>query len=77
MSQHEDVGFAEVGMGAEALMEVVKGLDLDQLAAELRDEVANSSGQRHIKATKGCGWPMAYVEPKIDPVWDDFRKFYP
>ena len=42
----------EVGMGAEAVLEVIKKIDLDKLAADLREEIQNTSGQRHIKATK-------------------------
>ena len=44
--------FAQVGMGAEAFLEVLQGLDLDKLAAHLREEVRKSTGQKHIKATK-------------------------
>ncbi len=44
--------FMEVGMGAEALLEVLKKIDLDKLAAILREEVRKSTGQKHIKATK-------------------------
>ncbi len=44
--------FAEVGMGADALLQILKTLDLDKMAATLRDEVRKSTGQKHIKATK-------------------------
>jgi DNA-directed RNA polymerase subunit beta' len=44
--------FLTVGMGAEALLEILKTLDLDKLSASLREEVRKSTGQRHIKATK-------------------------
>ncbi|MFH1535532.1 MAG: DNA-directed RNA polymerase subunit beta' [Patescibacteria group bacterium] len=44
--------FVEVGMGAEALLQVLEKLDLDKLSANLREEVGKSTGQRHIKATK-------------------------
>ena len=44
--------FVTVGMGAEALLEVLKKLELDKLAASLREEVRKSTGQKHIKATK-------------------------
>jgi len=41
-----------VGMGAEAVLSVVKKVNLDKLAADLHEEIQNTSGQRHIKATK-------------------------
>ena len=44
--------FLKVGMGAEAVLEVVKKIELDKLAAHLREEIQTSSGQRHVKATK-------------------------
>lgn len=44
--------FITVGMGAEALLEILQKLDLDKLSAFLREEVRKSTGQKHIKATK-------------------------
>ncbi len=74
----EDV--AKIGMGAEALMEVLKELDLAKLAQELRAEVQSTSGQKLLKATKrlrvveslrGAGidisWMVLQVLPVIPP----------
>ena len=44
--------FFKVGMGAECLLDVLKKMDLARLAADLRLEAQESSGQRKIKATK-------------------------
>ncbi len=52
LEEYKVSGFLKVGMGAEALLEVLSLVDMDKLAAELRVEVSKSSGQRHIKATK-------------------------
>ncbi len=52
LSEYGVSDFVEVGMGAEAFLEVLQGLDLDKLAAHLREEVRKSTGQKHIKATK-------------------------
>jgi DNA-directed RNA polymerase subunit beta' len=69
----EDYGVADflrVGMGAEALLEVLqKNIDLDKLAAELREEVVKSSGQRHIKATKRLRLVEGMRINKINPAW--------
>ena len=50
--EYDSAGCFDVGMGAEAVAEVIKKIDLDKLAALLREEIQNTSGQRHIKATK-------------------------
>lgn len=42
----------KMGMGAEALLDIVKELDLDELAKELKEEVNEARGQRRVKATK-------------------------
>jgi len=44
--------FLKVGMGAEALVQILKSIDLAKLAQRLREEVQNYTGQRQIKATK-------------------------
>jgi DNA-directed RNA polymerase subunit beta' len=44
--------FFEVGMGAEAILDVLKGIDLEKLRLELVEEVRSSSGQRRKKASK-------------------------
>jgi DNA-directed RNA polymerase subunit beta' len=61
--------FAKVGMGAEALLEVLEKIDLDKLAAELRVEVSKSSGQRHIKATKRLRLVEGMRQSKVKPAW--------
>jgi len=44
--------FFKVGMGAEALLSILKNINLDELAAKIREESEKSTGQKHIKATK-------------------------
>jgi DNA-directed RNA polymerase subunit beta' len=52
LDSYNSTDFFEVGMGAEAILELLKKIDLDKLSADLRDEIANSAGQHRIKATK-------------------------
>jgi DNA-directed RNA polymerase subunit beta' len=59
----------DVGMGAEAILEVVKKLDLDKLAALIREEIQNTSGQRHIKATKRLRLVDGMRKAHINPTW--------
>ena len=67
--EYDALSFAEVGMGAEALIKVIKSLDLGVLSKELRDEVNNSTGQRHIKATKRLRVIDGLRRAGIDPTW--------
>ncbi|RJP46939.1 MAG: DNA-directed RNA polymerase subunit beta' [Armatimonadetes bacterium] len=61
--------FLKIGMGAEGLLEVLKAIDLDKLAADLREEVRKSSGQRHIKATKRLRIIEGMRNSEILPEW--------
>ena len=58
-----------VGMGAEALVDVIKNIDLDKVAATLREEIQNSTGQRHIKATKRLRVVDGMRKAGINPSW--------
>ncbi|MDP2671841.1 MAG: DNA-directed RNA polymerase subunit beta' [bacterium] len=52
LADYKVEGFMKVGMGAEALLEILKTLDLNELARGLREEFQNSTGQKQLKATK-------------------------
>lgn len=58
-----------VGMGAEALVDVIKNIDLDKVAAALREEIQNSTGQRHIKATKRLRVVDGMRKAGVNPSW--------
>ncbi len=61
--------FVEVGMGAEALLNALKKIEIDKLAADLRVEVSKTTGQRHIKATKRLRIVEGLRGSKMDPAW--------
>lgn len=67
--EYDAVTFFEVGVGTEAILAVVKKLDLDRLAAKLREEIQGSSGQRHIKATKRLRVVDGMRKSGINPAW--------
>jgi len=69
LSEYGALDFVEVGMGAEALIKVIKSIDLAVLSKELRDEVNNTTGQRHIKATKRLRVVDGLRRAGIDPSW--------
>lgn len=61
--------FFTVGMGAEALEKVLKEIDLDKLAAQLREEVATGVGQKQLKATKRLHVVEGLKVAGIRPEW--------
>ncbi|MBI2315363.1 DNA-directed RNA polymerase subunit beta', partial [Candidatus Daviesbacteria bacterium] len=69
LNEYGVADFLEVGMGAEAFLEVLQKLDLDKLSATLREEVRKSSGQKHIKATKKLRVIEGMRSSGISPAW--------
>ncbi len=69
LQEYKTADFFEVGMGSEALIRVIKSLDLEKLALELREEAAKAKGQRYIKATKRLRVIGAMRKSGIDPAW--------
>jgi len=69
LSEYGVADFVEIGMGAEAFLEVLEKLDLDKLAAHLREEVRKSTGQKHIKATKRLRVIEGMRGSGISPAW--------
>lgn len=70
LSEYEASDFIKVGMGAETILEVVKKIDLDKLASNLREETQKyTQGQRHIKATKRLRVIEGFRKAEINPSW--------
>ncbi len=67
--EYDAVACFDVAMGAEALLSVVKKLDLDKMAADLRVEVSETTGQRHIKVTKRLRVVDGLRKAKVNPEW--------
>ncbi|MEE8384473.1 MAG: DNA-directed RNA polymerase subunit beta', partial [Dehalococcoidia bacterium] len=57
------------GMGAEAVLDILRRLDLDALAVKLRGEIQNFSGQRRKKATKRLRVVEAFRKSGNKPEW--------
>ncbi|HXG36016.1 MAG TPA: DNA-directed RNA polymerase subunit beta', partial [Dehalococcoidia bacterium] len=57
------------GMGAEAVLDILRRLDLDTLAVKLRGEIENFSGQRRKKATKRLRVVEALRNSGNKPEW--------
>ena len=45
-------GVFTFGMGAEAILDILRGLDVEELRQQLQEEIHSASGQRRKKATK-------------------------
>ncbi len=59
----------KAGMGAEAIRELLRSLNLDQLAAQLRAETHSASGQRRKKATKRLRVVGSFRKSGNRPEW--------
>ncbi len=62
-------GVFRAGMGAEAVRELIAGLDMDKLAGELRREIGSTVGQRRKKATKRLKVVEAFRKSNTSPEW--------
>ena len=62
-------GIFQAGMGAEAVLEVLRGLDLDALRDELQEEMQSTSGQRRKKAIKRMRVLEAFRKSGNRPEW--------
>ncbi|MDO8614430.1 MAG: DNA-directed RNA polymerase subunit beta' [Dehalococcoidia bacterium] len=62
-------GLVKAGMGAEAVLDILDRLELDQMALKLRAEIQNFSGQRRKKATKRLRVVEALRKSGNKPAW--------
>ena len=69
LASYDAIDFASVGMGAEGVMEVISGIDLARLSAQLREDLDTTSGQRYIKVTKRLRVVDGLRRASIDPRW--------
>ena len=61
--------FMKIGMGAEAILDVLKDIDLVKLSGELREEVKNTTGQKQLKATKRLRVVEGFRQSGVKPEW--------
>lgn len=59
----------KVGMGAEAVKQLLLELDLDKMSVELREELNSSSGQRRIRAIRRLEVVEAFRKSDNKPSW--------
>lgn len=56
-------------MGAEAVKKLLTGLDLDEIAEELREELLSSSGQKKVRAIRRLEVVEAFRQSGNNPSW--------
>ncbi|MCC6267294.1 MAG: DNA-directed RNA polymerase subunit beta' [Dehalococcoidia bacterium] len=61
------------GMGAEAVLEVLKRVDLDEMRARLKQEILTASGMRRKKATKRLNVVESLKSSGNQPEWMVFQ----
>jgi len=66
---YDAIEFMKVGMGAEAILKVIKQLDINVLANQYRKEIKQYSGQRQIKAIKCLRVIEGFKKAAIEPSW--------
>ncbi|MDI6814494.1 MAG: DNA-directed RNA polymerase subunit beta', partial [Dehalococcoidales bacterium] len=59
----------EAGMGAEAILQLLKGINLDQMRNQLLQEIRSTSGQRYKKASKQLQVVEAFRRSGNKPEW--------
>ena len=63
------MGTARLGMGAEAVDELLSAIDLDQLSQELREALEGSTGQKRAKIVKRLEVVEAFKSSGNKPEW--------
>ncbi len=69
LAEYNAVDQLRVGMGAEALLEVIRTVDLAKMAEELREELLTAVGQRRVKATRRLRVIEGFRKADIKPEW--------
>ena len=59
----------DAGMGAEAILQLAKGINLDEMRNKLLQEIRSTSGQRHKKASKQLQVVEAFRRSGNKPEW--------
>ena len=59
----------EAGMGAEAIRELLRKIDLDELSKELRDKLAKASGPKKVKLIKRLEIVESFRKSEQKPEW--------
>jgi DNA-directed RNA polymerase subunit beta' len=59
----------KVGMGAEAIKELLKEIDLEKLTKELKADIKNSTGQKRVRSIRRLEVAQAFLDSGNKPEW--------
>lgn len=62
-------GSFKVGIGAEAILHLLRDINLDELSSQLRNELINSNGQKRIRAIRRLEVVEAFRKSGNKPEW--------
>ncbi len=69
LEDYEITDWLKVGMGAEAIFEALKKLDLDALSAKLKEDATSSSEGKRLKAIKRQQVVRGFLSAAVKPEW--------
>ncbi|MBI3385351.1 DNA-directed RNA polymerase subunit beta' [Candidatus Gottesmanbacteria bacterium] len=61
--------FMKLGMGAEAILAIIKNLDIDKLVVSQREEIKHSTGPKFVRVAKRLRLLEGIKRAKIKPEW--------
>ncbi|OGD54682.1 DNA-directed RNA polymerase subunit beta' [Candidatus Beckwithbacteria bacterium RBG_13_35_6] len=61
--------FIKAGMGAESILDIIRNINLDKLAASLKKQAQEISGQKKVKAVKRLRVIEGMRKAGVDPAW--------
>ena len=73
LSEYTNLDFLKVGIGADGLLDVMKGLDLDKTMVNLRKKIDKVKGQQLVKIIKRLRTIEGFKNAGIDPSWMIWR----
>ncbi len=69
LMDYDAIDFLTVGMGAEAIIEAIKKVNLDQLAADLRTQIKDGPESKKLQAIKRLQVVVGMLSASVDPEW--------
>jgi DNA-directed RNA polymerase subunit beta' len=69
LTEYDATDHIRVGMGAEAIVELIKQVDVVELSAQLREEAKSLSGVKQVKAAKRLRVVEGMKNAEVDPTW--------
>jgi DNA-directed RNA polymerase subunit beta' len=69
LSDYNVIDWLSVGMGAEAILEAIKKVNLESLVSALKEELNSSSEAKRLKATKRLQVAQGILGAGVNPEW--------